>query len=355
MLPISISFHFLLIVFLVLLGIVLMLIGVVLFYGIYTYRRKDLVERWSELIDSELSYMIVHAEDLDLERKSFRQFSSQSLFRNLLAEKLVSAESKFRGVADGVLKKVFRTYDLERESFRKIRQKRPHLIAGGIQELTAMHITKAVPEITKFIDHPSSQVYQEAQYSVVKFQGFEGLVFLSSATSILSEWQQLRLLKSVTSVPEGSQDLIHQWLESSNYSVVIFTLRLIRKFQLLTSYSQVLQLMDHPDLKVRMQTVQTLQSLENHLTLSQLQVEYFKQPLEVQIEILKAVKRMGDLRAMDFYLQVLSFEGAFVVRIHAAEGLFHLGLKRELHELAAAQDDSSDLVRIIKHALQEKV
>ncbi len=327
----------------------------VLFYGIYTYRRKDLVERWGELIDSELSYIIVHAENLDLERKSFRQFSLKPLFRNLLAEKLVSAESKFSGVAEGVLKKVFRTYNLEKESFRKIGQKRPHLIVGGIQELTAMHITKALPQIARFIDHPSPQVYQEAQYSVVRFQGFEGLAFLSSASAILSEWQQLRLLKSVSSVPADSQNLIDEWLGSTNHSVVVFVLRLIRKFQLLTSYSQVLNLMDHPDMTVRMQTVQTLQSLENHLTLSQLQVEYFKQPLEVQVEILKAIKRMGDLRAIDFYLQVLSYEGSFAVRIHAAEGLFHLGVSRELHELAAGQDDSSDLVRIIKHALQEKV
>ncbi|ACU08220.1 hypothetical protein FIC_01777 [Flavobacteriaceae bacterium 3519-10] len=349
----SISLHFLVIAFIILLCVVSLLIVVVLLYGLYQYRKQGKIDLWQEIIDEEISHAIVN-EDEASARPKLDALSGKPAFRMIFLEKLVSAESKFSGMAGGVIRSLFGRYGLEKEALNKLNQKRPFLIAGGIQELTSMQVEKALPAISGYLQHLSPQVYQEAQYSVVSFKGFEGLAFLDDAMGILSEWQQLRLLNSIPSVPADAGERISFWLQSGNSSVIIFTLRLITKYQLLSLYDEVLLLLNHHELSVRLQAVQSLQSLENSGTLTDLQSVYTSQPVDVQIEILKAIKKMGDLRAVIFFREKLYSNAPASVRIHAAEGLFELGMASELKELASRTDTETELIMIIKHALQEK-
>ncbi|WP_292008950.1 hypothetical protein [Chryseobacterium sp.] len=351
---ITTSIHFLFLIFLGMLLLVLLLIITVLFYSFYQYRESIRIARWSAIINKKISDTIVYGEDEVLQNNNFT-ISHNSLFRNLFLKKLVDSEKKFSGVAQHRIQDLFVRYNLKNEALKKLDQKKKHLIAGGIQELTAMNVVEAIPKISVFLEHPSSQVYQEAQYALVSFKGFEGLYFLDTISTTISEWQQLRLLRSLVSIPLECNNKIKNWLESENNSVVIFSLKLLRKFQLLTFYPLIINLLNHSSVEIRVQTIHTLLSLENSSTISHLIQVYPEQPIEVQLEILQSMKTSKDHSCTDFLKKELLENPLSTIKIHSAEALFSLGYQEYLLQLIHKQSSSAQLIQIIKYALQEKV
>ncbi|WP_126650709.1 HEAT repeat domain-containing protein [Chryseobacterium aureum] len=349
------SVHFLFLLFLGMLSLVLLLILAVLIYSFYQYRETVHTSRWSEMINKRISEVIVYGENTTSVDQNFSEASGNSLFRNLFLQKLAESEKKFSGTAQDELKTLFHEYGLQEEAMKKLNQKKEYLIAGGIQELTAMNVQDALPKISPFLTHPSAQVYQEAQYTMVNFKGFEGLYFLSSISTKISEWQQLRLLISITSIPENSNEIIEEWLESSNNSVVIFTLKLVRKFQILSLYPILIKLLDHSSAEVRIQAVQTLLSLENSSTITFLMEVYPHQPLEVQKEILKVMKKSKDQCCADFLKDQLLNNSDPAIKVYAAEALCSLGKQEYLIKISGDKALAEESVQIIKYALQEKI
>ena len=356
MLFLDISLHFLFDTFLGILLIVFLLIVGVLYYSFHLFKKLIHLIKWSQEIDHKVSEAIVYGgEEVKRTSDSFSRFSNNSSFRDLFLEKLVDSEKKFSGAAQNEISKLFQDYNLEKETLKKLNQKKPYLIAGGIQEVASMRVESAVPKIASFLNHPSPLVYQEAQYAMVSFKGFDGLQFLDTVPNKISEWQQLRLLISVSHVPPNCEETVNNWLQSQNDSVIIFTLRLLRKFQMLSFYGRVLDLLEHSSEEVRIQAVQTLQSLENSSTVEHLTESYAIQTPEVQVEIIRALKRSKDQRCVDFLKKELINHPFPKLKILAAETLFSLRHRDYLISLLDDESPSEQLVQIIKHSMQEKI
>lgn len=356
MLFLDIPLHFLVDTFLGILIIVFLLIGGVLYYSFYLFKKLIHLIKWSKEIDLTVSEAIVYGSD-ESETKSttLSEFYNNSSFRDLFLSKLVDSEKKFSGSAQNEISKLFHDYNLEKETLKKLNQKKPHLIAGGIQEVASMRVEAAIPKIASFLTHPSPIVYQEAQYAMVGFKGFDGLQFLNTFTNIISEWQQLRLLLSVSHVPQNCDESVNRWLQSENESVIIFTLRLLRKFQMLSFYPQLLNLLNHESEEVRIQTVQTLQSLENSSTIDHLIASYRTQNQGIQVEIIRILKISKDQRCVDFFKKELVNHPFPKLKIFAAEALFSLGHEQYLIDLSELESSPEQLVQIIKHSMKEKI
>ncbi|WBV58071.1 HEAT repeat domain-containing protein [Chryseobacterium daecheongense] len=349
------SVHFLFLIFLGMLSLVLLLITGILVYSFFRYKESVRISGWMKVINQKISEVIVYEDEEVALDQNFVLLSRSPSFRNLFLQKLVDSEKKFSGAAKIKIKNLFKEYNLRQEAAKKLDQKKTYLIAGGIQELTVMNAKEDLPKISSFLSHPSAQVYQEAQYAMVSFKGFEGLDFLSTASGIISEWQQLRLLLSITSIPENSGEAIEGWLRSSNSSVIIFTLKLVRKFQLLSFYPMVADLLEHSSVEVRIQAVHTLLSLEDPSTIQFLTKVYPDQPYEVQLEILRVMKVSKDQSCIGLLKKELLENINTGIKLYAAEALAALGYKEYLSELSEDETSSEELIQIIKHAVQEKV
>lgn len=335
---------------------VLVLIAGVLYYSFYLLKKINTTLTWSQHIDQHVSEAIVYGiKEDEKHTKIFSQFSQNSSFRNLFLEKLIDSEKKFSGVALKEIDKLFQDYKLEKEILEKLNQKQPYLIAGGIQQAASMNVKSAISKITRLLQHPSPLVYQEAQYAMVSLNGFEGLTFLNTVSTTISEWQQLRLLLSVTDIPKFSDEAVNKWLNSTNDSVIIFTLRLLRKFQLLSFYPQVFNLLKHSAEEVRIQVVQTLQSLENPSTVNHLIASYPHQTPDVQVQIIRVLKVLKDQRCVDFLKKQLTDHSFSKLKIFAAEALFSLGHADYLINLAKDQSSPEQLTQIVNHSMQLKL
>lgn len=349
------SVHFLFIVFIIMLSLVMVLIIAVLIYNFIEYKESLRIARWSDIINKKISEVIVYWEEGVIDDIQFNILNQNASFRNLFLKKLVDSEKKFSGGAKDRIKDLFNEYQLYKEALKKLRQKKPHLIARGITELTVMDVGDALPKIDSFLSHPSVKVYQEAQYAMVRFKGFEGLHFLEKFNSKISEWQQLRLLLSIPSIPENSDTTIVKWLESTNDSVVIFVLKLIKKFQMLKLYSKTIELLDRDSVNVRIEAVKALMSLENPGTVAYLSKIYYEQPEAVKLEILRVIQISKDQCCTDLLKDELKNDLSSGIKVNAAQALYKLGYQDYLSELAHREDSSEELVQIVKYALQEKV
>ena len=82
---------------------------------------------------------------------------------------------------------------------------------------------------------------------------------------------------------------------------------------------------------------------------------YAIQTPEVQVEIIRALKRSKDQRCVDFLKKELINHPFPKLKILAAETLFSLGHRDYLISLVDDESSSEQLVQIIKHSMQEKV
>lgn len=349
------SVHFLFLIFIVMLSLVMLLAVIVLIYNLIEYNKSVRTAGWSETINKKISDVIVYGEEELSEDIYFKALSVNASFRNLFLEKLVDSEKKFSGAAKNRIQDLFKEYDLRKEAIKKLNQKKAYLIARGIRELTVMEFQEAIPQIETYLSHPSPQVYQEAQYAMVRFRGFEGLNFLDDFPTRISEWQQLRFLLSISSLPEDSEEKIADWLESQNDTVIIFTLKLIKKFQLLSFYPKVIGLLSIASVEVRVKAVQTLMSLENPETVEYLSGIYYDQPDEVRLEILRVIKISKDQCCINLLKEELAEDVPSGLKVNAAQALYSLGHGEYLSELAEEEDTPEELIQIIKYALQEKI
>src|SRR5690606_11154696 len=103
----------------------------------------------------EISHAIVNEDEGAAALPKLDALCDKPAFRMIFLEKLVSAESKFSGMAGRVIRSLFGRYGLEKEALKKLNQKRPFLIAGGIQELTSIQVEKALPAISGYLQNPS--------------------------------------------------------------------------------------------------------------------------------------------------------------------------------------------------------
>lgn len=333
-------------------SLVLILVLAVMIYGFHRYRIIAAKKRWSALIDKHIEEAIVTGDDARL-ADGMHSLLKKRAFRQLFLKRIVASSGKFSGAARSSIKMLFNKYNLQKEVWWKVRHRRTYIKGSGIRDLSVMEVEASLPEIEKYLNHPFADVYLEAQAAVVSFKGFEGLGFFYDLPHLMSEWQQLKLLGSIHGVPLDKNPHIISWLGSKNSSVVVFTLRLIRKFQLLVYYELLFELLSHPEGEVRKEAVKTIQKLESSGTTRLLTAVYENQPEPVKLEILRALKSIRDQKSLPFLEEQLRKSEVLALQIASAEALLHISGRETLRNTMTATSVSDRMINIIKHVLQE--
>ncbi len=273
--------------------------------------------------------------------------------RNILLSELISIYKTMSGKAAQNLKGIYLNHDLPQYSLNKLKSWRWYIKAKGIQELSDMDYSEANEEIKKYSNHPKALLRTESQTAMVKLANFDALQFLDNTSYPISEWQQLKFLhilsnKEISSLPDFSK-----WLKSTNDTVVIFSLKLIRHFQTLKDSSQVELALTHRSSKVRIEAVETIGALHDEKALKLIKPQYYRDSKEFKIQVLKCF--MGIFKAPNFgflEIQLLSFD--YDISLAAAKAIVFVGKdgREYLGEIFTSYADTTTR-DIIKHALAE--
>src|SRR5690606_8715271 len=116
------------------------------------------------------------------------------------------------------------------------------------------------------------------------------------------------LVQAIQLVSVADYDAIAVWLKSENLSVIAFALALIRKFRIHSLHEQVVSLLQHDAIEIRINSVKTLQTIEQTDTADILINSYERQEMLVKVQILKFIERRANKNYTHFLKHILENE-----------------------------------------------
>lgn len=332
---------------------IVLLVCFLIAFSFFRNRRLAKENRWQSLVTSTITDAIINNEVIINPHVQLNM--KHEGFRNMFLNDLVATEGQFMGASFKNIKGLFQEYGLEPYVLKKLNNRKDFVVAKGIRELHVMKVDTAIPILLEKLNHPSPEIYQQAQYAIVYLQGFGGLAFLNDLKHPLSDWQQVKLLSCIKLIPTDGEERISKWLQSENTSVCVFAIKLIRQCQLFNFIDQLLNLLEHQNTNIRIQAVKSLDMLEGSSTSSYLKNIFDKQAEDVQIEIIKLLQKFRNKLDKNFLLDLLSSDTSNRVKVLAAESLVIWRFEEELIQLANKDLLAKDLSLIINHALRAKL
>lgn len=218
---------------------------------------------------------------------------SKDEFKSRLNKQLIAAKKNISGEAGENLKILYEKLGLHNFSLQKLNDKRWHIKAKAIQELGIMNQKEAISRIYRYTNTKNEFVRMEAQTAIVKLFGFEGLRFLDVITTPLHEWQQIKLLHELSSLPPVFFSGIEKWLVSTNNSVVIFALKLVMNYHRFELYPQITDCLEHQAPEVRLAAIEALGKIYTADTSKVLLGKIDQETEKNKKAIVNAIKEVG--------------------------------------------------------------
>ena len=275
-------------------------------------------------------------------------------FRQTLITELVTSSNDLAGVAAENLSKLYKQLKLHEDSEKNLRNSRWHEKARAIRQLAIMRVDELAPTLYNLTNHKNEHIRMEAQTSIVKFRGFEGLTFLNSIKYPITEWHQLNLLKELSNLPAEDFKGIENWLKSSNDTVIIFALKLCASYHQFNQYDRIVECLKHVNPKVRLQAINCLKEIYEDTTSLQLINIYAWEPKTHQLAILKALKEIAAPDSISFLEKQLTSEDNQIV-IAATRAIYNCGTEGQDVLLEHPSAPSYPLKQIISQVKMESV
>jgi len=275
------------------------------------------------------------------------------LFRQTLINELVISSKSISGTSAENLSLLYKQLDLNKDSLTNLQKNSWHKKAKAIQELAIMYQTEFSPQLYQLTNDKNEFIRMEAQISIVKFHGFDGLKFLSEITYPISEWHQINLLKELSAVSAADFKGIDTWLKSANHSVIVFALKLCASYYQFDQYSNIVGCLIHSNPKIRLQAINCLKEIyDDHTSLELIRI-YQVQPTSLKLAILKALQKIGSEESISF-LQGQLDSGNNQIKIATARALFHCGEEGAVLLDSHQSSHLYPLVDIIRQIKMEK-
>jgi hypothetical protein len=252
--------------------------------------------------EEELTQVFLHPDH----QRILHQFGQNSFDKNLLINELAETSKQFRGSTMDNIQWLFEKMELEKELLKNLNSNKWHKKAKAIQQLAYLHQKNRIEDIFPLVNHKNILVRREAQITIVKFTGFEGLEFLNVVRHPISEWQQLRLIQELSDHTSEKFGNISLWLQSKNESVVNFALHLVEIYRQYDYYDEVKECLSHSSLSICKRAVMTLSHINNETT-PDLLIKFFPgYDASLQIEILKILQAEGNENHLPFLFSLIN-------------------------------------------------
>jgi hypothetical protein len=328
--PYVIRVHYQVVVMLSIVCLMTSLLVYVFFYMYYksTFEKKHV--KWRLISDLLINNTVFYDDDDELKAENWfpgtdgvERLIHNKHFRKFLTGEIMKAKKNIAGTAADNLKLLYSQLKLEQYALKNLKSRYWHIKAKAIQELTVMEMKEFIAELYQYTNDNIELVRMEAQTAIVQFNGFEGLRFLDIITYPISDWQQIKLLQQLSTVPPANID-IDGWLQSANSSVVVFALKLARNYHRFEMHDHISACLDHPDPKARMEAIYCLSEIYTDETSDQLISRFLKEDVKHQLAMVKAMQNIGSEKDVLFLLDILDSNND-EIKLCAARAIAHIG------------------------------
>jgi hypothetical protein len=242
--------------------------------------------------------------------------------RQLLIDRIVNYKKSFTGSIGELLRQLYVELELEKVSFRKMKSARWNNKVRGMIELTDMDMSISDVNILPLTNSKNRELRAEARNAYIKLSKNEPFKFFDVVTEPLLMWDQIELFKTITTTEEIAIPNFARWVTySSNKSIVSFCLKLIVHYNQQDAAPAVIKLLDNKDHTLRADAINCLGKLRCEEAEEKLVSIYSNQPLNCQIEILKALGRFDTGNHIQFLRHEFLHSSDFDIRKNAAKSL----------------------------------
>ncbi len=307
---------------------VLYFVFIFLFRNRFLFTSKRLSEKKKELAPIISNFLFHHEEVSIAEKKDYVQLKieirdalKEPPFRRILSQILLDLQKDVSGETKKKLNELYLELDLHLDAYKKLKSWRWEVISQGIRELTQMQVEDSYRFITRFINDKRGVIRKQAEIATVSLRD-EGIAhFLDTTRYGISEWQQLKLMEVLRGMEHFRPPSFKTWLVSRNKDVVLFTLRLIRRYNQNEAAASIIELVKHKDERVRQEAILCIKEFCLLNALPLLRAIFPKTGQLVKIEILDTLATLGNQEDVEFLKKVAQGESSFMVKNKAQMAL----------------------------------
>ena len=284
----------------------------------------------------------------------FRSIASDTYRRQALIDQMIDVSVNLKGDAEEKLCSLYLYLGLDRDSIKRAKSYRWHKKIKGFRELAFMNIKEANDAIYKALNSKNEILRMEAQIALVRLTNEDPFSFLLQLERPFSLWEQITLHELIIQhdlpVPEFSK-----FLKSSNPTVVMFALRMIREFRQKDAEDDVRETLDHSSPEVRKLAVDVAGDLEMRSTLEVMKRMYKSQDYNTCLEIIKAMAKMPDPSLMGFLKLVLDKEDDVQLQIEATKAIENNGEEGVKTLVKLMKSEYKNYNIIVRHVLDRRI
>lgn len=276
-----------------------------------------------------------------------------SLKRKTFVASLIELHKNLQGESAKSLELLYKDLGLKKFAFKQIKKGRWFTKALAFLEVSQFDVKDAGDMIMKYADHENKILRDEAQFALIRLLGVRGLSFVPKVKTIMSDWQQLRIMEQLKRMHRDEIPSFRPWLKNSNYSVVVFGLKLATYFNQVDAEPDIIALFDHEEEKVKQNALIAIGKLQLEDASPKI-MEYYDrfESSKLKITSIETLKELLIDNQKDFFITRLK-DDIYKVVMLSAKALAQLGYEKEVIYQSSHLNNFNR--RIVIHALDERI
>jgi len=308
--------------------------------------RQYLLEQYQSLI---IDYLFGNTGS-----EAFRKIASDDYRRQVLIDQMIDVSVNLKGDSEEKLMKLYMELNLDDDSIARARSRKWHKKIKGFRELAFMGIRDGNSEMYKALNSRNEILRMEAQIALVRLSDENHFDFLSQLKRPFSLWEQITLhdliIQHEIPVPD-----FQKWLSSTNPTVVMFALRMIREFRQTNAEPEIRKALLHRDPRVSRLAVEVSGDLDLRTTLDTMKRMYKFQEYNNCLEIVKSMGKMPEQSMLGFLKLVLDKEDDVQLQIEAVKAIENMGEVGVQALVKVMKSEYKNYNIIVRHVLDRRI
>jgi hypothetical protein len=259
--------------------------------------------------------------------------------RKILTDVLITFKENLRGEMDSQIPQIFMKLGLEKDSIKLTKSAFYFRRIEGLKALTNLDPENAKKIIPNYLNDSHITVRTEAQISYVRLYPEKPFEFLKTLKKPFPRWTQLSsfYIFRLHQVPIPA---FVDYLDSEIPTIRNFSLRMIIFFQQLENASAICKLLESPFEMTRFLSIKAINNLRLYEGKQILKNMYPSESGNNKLEIIKAMKNIGDDEDFDFLESIIRSD-SISLKTEACRSLYYVN--NEGRERLNILNQNSDL------------
>jgi HEAT repeat protein len=317
-------------------------------------RRLEKEEKLHQYLMEKYQSLIVDYLYGSATAEEFSIIAADNYSRQVLIDQMIDVSVNLKGEESNKLFGLYKQLGLDKDSLARARDFRWHKKIKGFRELAFMNIKDANDSIYKALNSNNEILRMEAQIALVRLSDGDHFEFLTQLKRPFSLWEQITLHDLIIqhNIP---LPFFKKWLNSSNDTVVIFALRMIREFKQTDAEEDIKTTLLHKSQGVRLLAVQVAGDLGLVSTLDIMKRMYKTQDYKTCLEIVKSMGKMPDPSMLGFLKLVLDKEDDVQLQIEATKSIEKMGEEGVKALVKIMKSEYKNYNIIVRHVLDRRI